>query len=104
MVITPVKVDRLIKLLKDTNYDHNEIRFLEEGFTHGFDIGYAGPELRRSCSENLPFNVGNETIVWNKIMKEVKLKRVAGPFDQPPFENFIQSSVGLVPKAGGGEI
>ena len=35
-------------------------------------------------------------------MKEVKLGRYAGPFkDKPPFENFIQSPIGLVPKAGG---
>ena len=34
-------------------------------------------------------------------MKEVKLGRYAGPFEKIPFENFIQSPIGLVPKAGG---
>ena len=34
-------------------------------------------------------------------MKEVKLKRFAGPFDKPPFEYFIQSPIGLVPKSNG---
>ena len=34
-------------------------------------------------------------------MKEVKAGRIAGPFDQIPFKNYIQSPVGLVPKAGG---
>ena len=34
-------------------------------------------------------------------MKEVKLKRVAGPYSKIPFENFVQSPIGLVPKAGG---
>ena len=33
-------------------------------------------------------------------MKEVNLKRYAGPFKKVPFESFIQSPVGLVPKAG----
>ena len=33
-------------------------------------------------------------------MKEVKEKRVAGPFNNIPFSNYIQSPVGLVPKAG----
>ena len=35
-------------------------------------------------------------------MKEVKLGRVAGPFDENPFHNqcYIQSPIGLVPKAG----
>ena len=31
----------------------------------------------------------------------MKLKRVAGPFKQIPFQNYIQSPIGLVPKAGG---
>ena len=33
-------------------------------------------------------------------MKEVKLKWVAGPFTHIPFKNFVQSPIGLVPKAG----
>ena len=31
-------------------------------------------------------------------MKEVRLKRVVGPFNKIPFNNYIQSLVGLVPK------
>ena len=34
-------------------------------------------------------------------MKEVTLGRVAGPYDHPPFEYYMQSPIGLVPKAGG---
>ena len=34
-------------------------------------------------------------------MKEVKEKRYAGPYEEPPFDNFIQSPIGLVPKDGG---
>ena len=33
-------------------------------------------------------------------MKEVHLKRVAAPFKEIPFTNFIQSPIRLVPKAG----
>ena len=36
-------------------------------------------------------------------MKEVKLKRSVGPFKDPPFKDFIQSPIGLVPKDGGKE-
>ena len=43
-VITPVKVNRFIQLLKESNYAESEIDFLQEGFTSGFDIGYEGPE------------------------------------------------------------
>ena len=34
-------------------------------------------------------------------MKEVKLKRFAGPLDKIPFKNFIQSLIGLVMKQNG---
>ena len=34
-------------------------------------------------------------------MKEVKKERYAGPFTDPPFEHFIQSPIGLVPKDQG---
>ena len=44
--------------------------------------------------------MGTKTVLWNKLIKEVRLKRVAGPFDKVPFKNFIQSPIGLVPKAG----
>ena len=34
-------------------------------------------------------------------MKEVALGRVAGPFNDIPFESYIQSPIGLVPKDNG---
>ena len=33
-------------------------------------------------------------------MKEVQLGRYAGPFDEIPYDNYMQSPIGLVPKAG----
>ena len=36
--MTPVKVSRLVKMLEAANYNRSEIRFLEAGFTNGFDI------------------------------------------------------------------
>ena len=50
---------------------------------------------------NLKLNVGTKTDLWNKVMKEVKVGRYAGPFNEIPFENYIQSPIGLVPKDGG---
>ena len=97
---TPVKVEQLVRFLKETKFKQSEIDFLENGFTNGFNIGYEGPTEQQSLSSNIPLTVGSKVELWNKIMKEVKLKRVAGPFSKPPFENFIQSPVGLVPKVG----
>ena len=99
---TPVNIPTFEKLLRDSKYDAIESEFLLQGFKNGFSIGYAGPENVKIISPNLKFReVGNPTILWNKVMKEVKEKRYAGPFDQIPFEHYIQSPIGLVPKDGG---
>ena len=58
------------------------------------------PQICQSHAKNIPFTVGNEIVLWNKLMKEVGLGRVTGPYDQVPFPNYIQSPIGLVPKAG----
>ena len=97
---TPVKWRSLRSLLIETNYDEDETEFLVNGFKFGFELEYSGPADRCDTSRNIPFTVGNKFILWEKIMKEVRLKRYAGPYEEVPFDNFIQSPVGLVPKAG----
>ena len=47
--------------------------------------------------------VGRKTELWNKLIREVQQKRVAGPFSKVPFNNYIQSPIGLVPKVGTGK-
>ena len=76
--------------LRRSEYIPSEIEYLEQGFTHGFDIGYRGPQKRQSSAKNLPLRVGSQTELWNKLIKEVKVKRVAGPFNSIPFDNYIQ--------------
>ena len=65
------------------------------------DLGYEGPEQVKMKAANLKFRIGNKTDMWNKVMKEVGEKRMAGPFEDIPFEHFIQSPIGLVTKDGG---
>ena len=50
---------------------------------------------------NLKLSVSSPTELWNKVIKEVHKGRYAGPFETVPFEFFIQSPIGLVPKDGG---
>ena len=97
---TPIDVNKLRHLLIRSRYDLDKTNELVEGFTNGFDIGYRGPAQRQDVSNNIPLHIGSLTEIWNKIMKEVKLGRVAGPFENIPFQNYIQSPIGLVPKAG----
>ena len=50
---------------------------------------------------NSKFWVGDKTDLWNKIMTEVGAKRYAGPYLTIPYQYYIQSPVGLVPKDQG---
>ena len=100
-IFSPVNYKNLENLLNETNYDKNETEFLVDGFKNGFDLGYRGPTNIKQKANNLKFTIGNKTELWNKIMKEVKAKRYAGPFEEIPFDNYIQSPIGLVPKDQG---
>ena len=96
--MTPIKAEILENQLGAASYQHEEIDFLVRGFKEGFSLGYQGPWNRRDTSNNLPLRVGSSTILWEHIIKEVKEKRFAGPFNEIPFKNFVQSPIGLVPK------
>ena len=103
-IVMPVDYDKLGQLLSDTNYDKAETDYLIDGYKNGFSIGYEGPEEVVRESPNLKFTIGNEVILWNKVMKEVREKRYAGPFVKPPFPYYIQSPIGLVPKDNGKDV
>ena len=100
-IVTPIDGGRLVDLLRQVDYPEEEIKFLKEGFETGFDLCYRGPTHRRDRSTNITFTVGNKYVLWEKMIKEVKEKRFAGPYDEIHFKYFIQSPVGLVPKSGG---
>ena len=100
-IITPIDANRLESLLIESEYDCCKTEHLIKGFRTGFSLGYEGPSRRQDKSENLPFTIGSPTEMWNKIMKEVKLNRYAGPFTTIPHDFYIQSPIGLVPKDGG---
>ena len=99
-MITPIKVDKLHELLIKSEFPEKDMNFLIQGFKSGFDIGYEGPKKRKDRSQNIPLRIGNRTILWNKVMKEVKLGHYAGPFDVIPYQNYMQSPIRLIPKVG----
>ena len=99
-IVTPINVQKFEAMLIQSEFPKDKTAFLVDGFTDGFDIGYNGLQDRQDQSNNLPFSIGNSTILWNKVMKEVKVGRYAGPFEKIPFKNYMQSPIGLVPKSG----
>ena len=100
-IVTLVKVMKFVELLNEANYPREKTNFLQEGLVKGFDIGYVGPVERQSVSDNIPIRIGSKLDMWNKVMKEVKMGRYAGPYKKIPFKNYIQSPIGLIPKDGG---
>ena len=100
-IVTPVKAENFRRLLEETNYDKKKTKYLIEGFTNGFDIHYQGRRDIQRKSPNLRLYVGDLTDLWNKVIKEVKASRFAGPYEEIPYEHYIQSPIGLVPKDKG---
>ena len=77
---TPVNYNKLHQLLTWSDYDPQKTKFLVDGFREGFDLGYRGPQEIKQTSKNLKFSIGDKIELWNKVMKEVKEERYAGPF------------------------
>ena len=86
-------MEEFAQQLRDSEYPEDKVRYLIEGFSQGFSIGYRGPEIRSDTGPNLPLNnLGTKTDLWNKVMKEVKAERYTGQYKKQdlPFQNYIQ--------------
>ena len=75
-IVTLVDAHKLESLLKQADYCPKKTAYLVNGFRYGFDIGYRGPSNVIREAPNLKLTVGDETILWNKVMKEVKEKKI----------------------------
>ena len=98
---TPVNAEKLRQYLQEAKYPTGEINYLYSGFTEGFRIQYKGRQDVNQTAPNLKLIVGDKVDLWNKIMKEVREGRYAGPYEKVPFKHYIQSPLGLVSKVGG---
>ena len=68
--------------------------------THGFDIGYQGPH-RDLRAHNLPSAYEHPEAIDEYLQHEGKHGRIAGPFQEPPFQPFHCSGMGVIPKQDG---
>ena len=75
--------------------------FLSDGFQFGFKLNFEGPRIPLEC-HNLKSVQDNPGLAEEKIMQEVKLGRIAGPFSTKPISFMRCSQIGLVPKKMGG--
>ena len=102
-MVTPVDADRFEQLLNETHYDVSKSKFLIDSFRRVFTLQFKGTCNSKRFAPNLKIRVGTKTEMWNKVIKEVKAGRYAGPYKECeiPFDTFIQSPIGLVPKDHG---
>jgi hypothetical protein len=85
-----------------SGYDPTKLSYLKRGFSEGFRLNFEGKVASYTC-RNLASVNSNKAVVRDKIEKEIRTGRVAGPFDSPPFPNFRSSPIGVVPKKTPGE-
>ena len=84
-------------MLLKRGYNSIRHRFLILGLKHGFLL-HCAPFKTSLNAKNHQSALRNESIVDSKIAKELELNRIAGPFKDPPFNQFHVSPIGLVPK------
>ena len=95
---TPIRVH----VLKNLLHGNKHFDTLVEGFSCGFKLGIEGFPVPR-VSRNHISVFKNPKTVNDKIDSELLSGRVEGPFDNPPFPNYISSPLGLIPKKEPGE-
>lgn len=76
---------------------------LVNGFRHGFSLNSRFDSVSHSIPPNHKSATDHSTFVDKKIEKELLKGRIRGPFKQPPFENFVCSPLGVVPKKEPGQ-
>ena len=72
------------------------------GFKFGFSLHFEGTRTS-FFANNLISAQQNPDIVGAKLSKELAARRLAGPFECPPFPKFRVSPLGVVPKKTPGE-
>ena len=93
---SPINVHALLPLLAQYKLVETAIE-LAEGFHQGFKLGFQGKREARP-SKNLQSIKLYPAATKSKIKSEIDLKRISGPYKEPPFNNFMSSPIGLVPK------
>ena len=91
-VITPLDVDTYESFLNETGFDKEKSRYLVDGFRNGFSLEFEGNRNVKRLANNLCFRIGTPHEMWDKIMNEVESGRHAGPYEEPPFENYAISN------------
>ena len=92
---TPVKANRLLHHLTNIGYDTQLTQYLVDGFSFGFPIGHEADIGESNHCSNSQNATDSAHIVQEKLDKELRLDRIAGPFDTPPYAPFHISPLNI---------
>lgn len=95
VIVTPISIDKLEYWL--AGYDKDETKFLCEGFTNGFDVGFS-KIIETNHLDNKPSAKAMPDVVSNYLTAEVNAGRIVGPLDKLNFPNYHVAPMGVVPK------
>ena len=84
-IVTPLRRRQFEEELK-THTDPNRVKELLKGMDKGVSLGYHGPRCQR-ISRNLASASKHSQIIDEELSKEVKARRIVGPFNTPPIPN-----------------
>ncbi|XP_061170464.1 uncharacterized protein LOC133179795 isoform X1 [Saccostrea echinata] len=97
---TPVQAHLLKHYLQ--GYDPFLSHYLVQGFTSGFSLGCSAYPKPRLC-RNHSSTTQHADYVLDKLQNEIDLGKIAGPYPSRPFQNFVWSPLGVVPKSTQGK-
>ncbi|KAM4748944.1 protein KTI12 homolog [Rhinophrynus dorsalis] len=94
---SPVDIEELREALGGYPL-RKEARFLLDGFMFGFKVPVQGEVAQSGKPRNLKSAQEYPQVVRDKLEKELRAGRMAGPSESPPLRDLIVSPLGVVPK------
>ena len=94
-------LQHVVSLSLKFHTDPNWVKELLQGIDKGVSLGYHGLRCQR-ISRNLASASQHPQIIDEELGKEVRARRIVGPFDTPPIANLQCSGVGVIPKKKNG--
>ena len=94
----PIKVDVLDMQLA-AHPDRSKVKFVTDGLPTGFCTGFHADKINlKSAETNCSSVIAHPNVIDKYLADEIDARRVAGPFEVPPFLNLHVSRFGVIPK------